>query len=479
METAAIQVVFIVVLIALNAFFVAAEMGLARIRRTRVDQLAAEGSKMAIEIQDHLNNPDRFISACQLGITLATLALGATGEEAFASELADVIRRMGMISGHALAIAQAFAFVAAFSITAFLQTVFGELIPKTLTFQRAEPILFALMWWMKLWIWLTSPFLKILNGFTGLVLRLMNIKEPPRRHFVHSGEELKMLVSASHEEGVIEEKEEEMLHSVFDFAHTVAHEVMTPRTDMICVAATATIKDFVELALKHGHSRVPIYEEDIDTIFGAVHIRDGLRALVEHKENAPVREFARKILIVPENKDVGDLLTEFKKTKTHMAIVVDEYGGTRGLVTIEDLIEELVGDIADEHEIVEEYVTEQEDGSFVIDARMSLDELNDALDLEIEDEEFNTVGGHVFGLLGREPKIGDEVEDEEVQLWVEEADRHRILKVRLMKKVKEELEKVETNGAGFPIEGSTTETGSHAKQKTDTGSHSKSIEANK
>lgn len=480
METAGIQIVFIAVLIAANAFFVAAEMGLARIRRTRVDQLAGESNKLAIEIQSHLNNPDRFISACQLGITLATLALGATGEEAFASELAALIKQSGLIAGHALAIAQAFAFVAAFSITAFLQTVFGELIPKTVTFQRAEPVLFALMFWMKLWIWLTSPFLKILNGFTAIVLRAMNIKDPPRRHFVHSGEELKMLVSASHEEGVIEEKEEEMLHSVFDFAHTVAHEVMTPRTDMICVQANSTIKEFVELALKHGHSRVPVFEEDIDSIFGAVHIRDGLRALVEHKEIAPVREFARPVLIVPENKDVGDLLTEFKKTKTHMAIVVDEYGGTRGLVTIEDLIEELVGDIADEHEIVEEYIKEEADGSFIVDARLSLDELNDMLDLDIEDEEFNTVGGHVFGSLGREPKIGDEIEGEDCVLRVEEADRHRILKLRLIRRVKEEV-KVETNGAGFPADNSTSDTGSHNKKSAgnDTGSHNKSIEANK
>lgn len=285
-----------------------------------------------------------------------------------------------------------------------------------------------------------------------------------------------------------------MLHSVFDFAHTVAHEVMTPRTDMICVSADSTIREFVELALKHGHSRVPLFEEDIDTIFGAVHIRDGLRALVEHKENAPVREFARSILIVPENKDVGDLLTEFKKTKTHMAIVVDEYGGTRGLVTIEDLIEELVGDIADEHEIVEEYIAEEPDGTYLIDARLSLDELSDGLDLEIEDEEFNTVGGHVFGSLGREPKIGDEVEGDNYILRVEEADRHRILKLRLIRK---EVESVDTNGAGFPVESgsdsatapakktaegeksSKKQTETSTKKPTDTGTHNKHMEANK
>jgi putative hemolysin len=421
------------ILVFFNAFFVAAEMGLARIRRTRVDQLVDEGNKTALVVADELDNPERFVSACQLGITLATLALGATGEATFAGEAANAITKLGLLPQDALPIARAFSYVFAFSITAFFQTVFGELVPKVYTLERAEVVLFTLVWPMRLWCKLTAPFLWVLNGFTGFIFRLFNIQAPPRRHYVHSGEELRMLVSASHEQGVLEEKEEEMLHSVFDFSDTIASEIMTPRTDMVCVPATAPISEFVDLALKHGHSRLPVYEEDIDSIFGAAHIRDALRAVTEHKGHSQVRELARKVLIVPENKDAGDLLTEFKKTKTHMAIVVDEYGGTRGMVTMEDLIEELVGDIADEHEIVEEYVQEQPDGSWVLDARISLDEVNEKLDLEIEDEEFNTLGGHVFGQLGREPKIGDEVTNERCLLRVEEADRHRIVKVRLIK----------------------------------------------
>lgn len=439
------------ILVFFNAFFVAAEMGLARIRRTRVDQLVEEGNKTAKVVQEELENPDRFISACQLGITLATLALGATGEATFAGEVADAIKSLGILPQDALAVATAFSYAVAFSITAFFQTVFGELVPKVFTLERAEMVLFALVWPMRVWCKLTAPFLWVLNGFTGFVFRLFNIQAPPRRHYVHSGEELRMLVSASHEQGVLEEKEEEMLHSVFDFSDTIASEIMTPRTDMICVPANASINTFIDLALKHGHSRLPVYEEDIDSIFGAAHIRDALRAVVENKGNSQVRELARKILIVPENKDAGDLLTEFKKTKTHMAIVVDEYGGTRGMVTMEDLIEELVGDIADEHEIVEEYVQEQPDGSWVLDARIPLDEVNEKLTLDIEDEEFNTLGGHVFGQLGREPKIGDEVATEEYTLRVEEADRHRIVKVRLIKTEGESVNGTaqnETNGTG-------------------------------
>jgi putative hemolysin len=411
-------------------------MGLARVRRTRIDQLVDEGNKAAKLVQVHLEDPDRFISACQLGITLATLALGAAGEASFADKLAALFAQWGALaswSPEVLHFARLFCFGFSFVITAFCQTVFGELIPKTWTFQRAESVLFTLIYPMEWWCWIASPFIIVLNGTTEFILRRMNVVEPPRRHFVHSEEELKMLVSASHEEGVLEPEEEEMLHSVFDFSDTVASEIMTPRTDMTCVSASSTVRQFVDLALEKGHSRIPIYETDLDSIFGAVHIRDGLRAMVEKKEQSQVRELARKVLIVPENKNLGDLLTEFKKTKTHMAIVVDEYGGTRGMATFEDLLEELVGDIADEHEVVEEFIVEEPDGTMLLDAKLPLYEANDKLGLGLDDTLFNTLGGHVFGALGREPSPGDEVKTDDYTLRIEESDRHRIIKLRLIR----------------------------------------------
>lgn len=448
------QIAIMIFCVAINAFFVAAEMGLTRTRRVRVDQLAEEGNKTAKLVQQELDDPERFISACQLGITLSTLALGATGEATFGQQAANAVARLGVIPLWAQNGVQVACYFLAFSVTAFFQTVFGELLPKNFTFDRGENVLFSVIYPIRIWCRITAPFLWALNTFTAAVFRLFRIQSPPRRHYVHSGEELRLLVSASQEQGVLEEEEEEMLHSVFDFSDTVASEVMTPRTDMICVPGNATVNDFVELALKHGHSRLPVFEEDIDSIFGAAHIRDALRAVMEHKGNSQVRELARKVLIVPENKNAGDLLTEFKKTKTHMAIVVDEYGGTRGMVTMEDLIEELVGDIADEHEIVEEFIQKQDDGSYLLDAKVPLDEVNEKLNLEIEDEEFNTLGGHVFGQLGREPKIGDEIGTEIYTLRVEEADRHRILKVRFTPKEAEVaadlavLNGGETNGSG-------------------------------
>jgi putative hemolysin len=437
--------------IGINAFFVAAEMGLTRTRRSRVDQLAEEGNKTAQLVQIELDDPERFISACQLGITLATLALGATGEAVFGDEVAAWVQKMGLVPDAALPVARNFAFFLAFSATAFFQTVVGELLPKNYTFERGEQVLFTLIHPMRIWCWIASPFLWALNKVTAAFFRLARIQSPPRRHLVHSGEELRLLVSASQEQGVLEEEEEEMLHSVFDFADTVASEIMTPKTDMVCVSGDATINEFVEVALKHGHSRLPVFEQDFDSIFGAVHIRDSLRALIENKGKAKVRELARKVLIVPENKNAGDLLTEFKKTKTHIAIVVDEYGGTRGMVTMEDLIEELVGDIADEHEVVEEFIQPLGDGTYLVDARASLDDVNERLELEIEDDEFNTIGGHVFGQLGREPVIGDEIGSTTYVFRVEEADRHRILKLKFERREPDSndgTDAAETNGNG-------------------------------
>jgi CBS domain containing-hemolysin-like protein len=433
---------------------VAAEMALARVRRTRIDQMAERGNFFAKKSIPHLDDPGRFISACQLGITIATLLLGAAGESALAEDMVGWCRSVGgdlSVPEQVIKTMALSSYIFAFVFTAFIQTIGGELLPKMLTFSRAEKVLLWIILPMHFWCVLTSPFLKVLKGTTGFLLKLMGVKDVPSIESAHTEEELKALVTASHDEGVLEPEEEEMLHSVFDFSDTIATEVMTPRIDMVCVQATCTVKEFVNQALKHGHSRLPVYERDIDNIFGVVHIRDALRALVEHKENSQVREFERRILIVPQNKNLKDLLTEFKVSKTHMAVVMDEYGGTQGLVTLEDLLEELVGDIADEHEVVEEFVTPQEDGSFLIDAKLSLEDFNERLNLEIEDDEFNTIGGHVFGQLGHEPSAGDQIETDGYILRIEESDRHRIIKLRLIYKavVSESQEKQsQTMGGG-------------------------------
>jgi len=412
-------------------------MALVRVRRTRIDELVDAGNASAILVQTALNEPQRFISACQLGITLATLGLGATGEAVFAKDLAQLVANSSQLASSSLTVissVRALIYVLAFSVTAFLQTIFGELVPKTWSFQRSEAVILSTIYPMQAWCWLTFPFIKLLQTVTAAVLKVLKIDDSAPKSFVHSEEELKMLVSASQVEGVLESEEEELIHSVFEFTDTTAGQIMTPRTDMIFVQAGTSVKELLELALKNGFSRIPVYEDSRDNVFGLVHIRDCMRAVIDGKETLPVHELVRKVLIVPENKSLSDLLPEFQKSKTHLAIVVNEYGTTIGMVTLEDLVEELVGEIADEYDVVLEMIKAEPDGSFLVDAKLSLDDANEKLGLEIVDDEFNTLGGHVFGLLGREPKPGDEIEKDGYILRVVESDRHRISQLRLINK---------------------------------------------
>jgi CBS domain containing-hemolysin-like protein len=434
---AVLEVLLLIVLISINAFFVAAEMAFVRTRHTRIDQLAEEGNRAARLAQAALNDPDRFISACQLGITMTTLILGDVGEQTFAADISDAVLAFGLphiLSVGLLHAAKVACYFIAFAATAFLQTVFGELIPKTWTYSRAETVLLVLIWPIRAWQWVSAPFLFLLNRVTSFVLGLLRVKEPPRHQVVYSEEEIKRLVSDSQQVGVLEQGEEQMIHSVFDFSDTKVEEVMTPRTSMICINGDRSIREFIDLSLQHGFSRIPLFDKDMDKIFGMAHIRDGLSALLKGKETSSVRELSRKVLIVPQNKEVSDLLAELRLTKTQMAIVVDEYGGTRGLVTIEDLVEELVGDISDEYDVVHDHISVQQDGSFIVDGGMSLYDFSERMKVNIEDEEFNTLGGHLFGVLGRAPHVGDEIEEYGCVFRIEEIDRARILKLKLTRK---------------------------------------------
>jgi CBS domain containing-hemolysin-like protein len=426
-------IILIPILVALNGCFVAVEMAFARTRRARIDQLAAQGNRAALLAQRSLESPDKFISASQLGITLATLALGGVAEHDFGQSLASALWHTGLSATPAVvsSAAKAACYVVAFSCTALLQIVFGELLPKMLTYQRAERVLLFFIAPMEYWQVVTTPILSLLNALTRSVINVLHIEEPPQRDLVNSEEELKLLVSASHEQGVLDESEKNMLHSVFDFSDAEVHEIMTPRTDIVGLPADSTTRQFIEMAINHGRTRIPVYDGSIDNITGFVHIKDALRAVHQNNPNTPVRELARRVLVVPENKNLATLLKEFNKSKTHMAIVLDEYGATCGLVTIQDLLEELVGDIADEHEIEgEEEFFRHVDGSYTIDGKLSLDSIRERTQLNISDPEFNTLAGHVFGLLGRHPQVGDEVMDSDNNKFrIEAIDGQRITRV--------------------------------------------------
>jgi CBS domain containing-hemolysin-like protein len=254
-----------------------------------------------------------------------------------------------------------------------------------------------------------------------------------------------MLVEAGEEEGVLEEEEKEMIHSIFEFTDTVVRMVMVPRIDIKAVEENEPVDELLDVIMKAGHSRVPVYEETIDNIVGVVHAKDLLRALHESGEKQiHIRDLMRPPYIVPENKKVDELLAEFKKSKIQMAIVVDEYGGTAGLVSIEDLLEEIVGDIMDEYDVEEPMMEIIDESTTIVDARMPIDEINEQMELELPEEEFDTIGGFVFGMLGREPHPGENIQYDGIDLIVEKTDGRRIQKIKIIKREPTLLERSET-----------------------------------
>jgi CBS domain containing-hemolysin-like protein len=415
----------------MNAFFVAAEFGLVSVRRTRVEELATQGHPTALIIRRALDNPDRFIAATQLGITVASLALGWIGEPALAHLFVPLLQFLpeAWIGAAAHSIAAAIAFIC---IT-FLLVVAGELAPKSIALQNPERTAFFVARPMLVISQIFRPAIWALNGAGNGLLRLMGIRPASGHERVHSVQELKMLIEASQEEGVLEAEEEQMLRAVFDLRSSRAAEVMVPRTEMVCVPADATAEELADLAEQTALTKFPVFEDDLDHIIGVVYLKDLLRPIRACQSNLTARALMREALFLPETVSVADLLAHFRRTRQHIAILVDEYGGTAGLVTLEDLLEEIVGDIGDLFEPPTPQVQHLPDGSVLLDGLMTIDEANEALNLTLSDPFYTTVGGLVMGRLDRVPTVGDEVVLEDGRrLRVEEMDGLRVARVRLI-----------------------------------------------
>ncbi|MGB9775276.1 MAG: hemolysin family protein [Anaerolineae bacterium] len=414
----------------LNAFFVAAEFGLVSVRRTRVEELAAQGHPTAFIVRRALDDPDRFIAATQLGITIASLALGWIGEPALAHLFVPLLQFLpeSWVGATAHSIAAAIAFLC---IT-FLHVVAGELAPKSIALQNPERTAFFVARPMQVIFQIFRPAIWALNGAGNGLLRLLGIRPASGHERVHSVQELKMLIEASQEEGVLEAEEEQMLRAVFDLRSSRAAEVMVPRTEMVCVPADATVEEVADLAERTALTKFPVFEDDLDHIVGVVYLKDLLRPIRARRSDLTARALMREALFLPETVSIADLLAHFRRARQHIAILVDEYGGTAGLVTLEDLLEEIVGDIGDLFEPPTPQVQRLPDGSILLDGLMTIDEANKALGLALSDPFYTTVGGLVMGRLDRVPTVGDElILEDGRRLRVEEMDGLRVSRVRL------------------------------------------------
>jgi putative hemolysin len=393
-----LELLGVAALILLNAFFVAGEYGLVTARQTRIRELGARGDRRARTVLNILSDPPRFIAAMQLGVTLTSLGIGALGEQALAKVFDPIM-------------ASVLAFALAFLIITFLHVVIGELVPKGIALQHSETVALAVSAPVRGFFVLFKPLIWVLQRSTEFVLRLFGLEPPGGDMEVYSEAELKMLLSRSREEGEIEQQEQEMLYKVFDFADKEVSAVMVPRPEVVALSVDLPPEEALAAMIESPYTRYPVYRESLDKIIGMIHVRDLFSAIVDRGiAGVELETLVRPAHIVPETKDLAALLAEFRRTNQHMAIVVDEYGDLEGIVTLEDLLEEIVGEIEDEFDLPDESVERLPDGRMRIDGTFPIDDFNEQFHRELPIEDYHTVGGFVFGLLGRAPERGDEVE---------------------------------------------------------------------
>jgi CBS domain containing-hemolysin-like protein len=434
MESGVIDVGFrlvaVLALVLANGFFVAAEFALISVRKTRIDQLLAEGSRMARPVRRALDHPDQFIAATQLGITMASLGLGWIGEPALASMLhplfASLPANISLATSHSLAVAIAFIIITS------LHIVLGVLAPKTVALQYPEKTSLIVAKPTELFLRTFKPFIRALNGMGWAVVKMLGMKPSSGHGLVHSEEELKMLVTASQEAGVLEEEEEQMLHRVFHLNEFTAAEMMVPRTEMPAVRADAPIGEVVDLVWRGRHTSLPVYRGELDDIVGIMLVPDLVRALASFPPNFNLAAIAREALTVPETMKADELLRQMRRHRTHQAIVIDEYGGTAGIVTFERVMERIVGELGGDFGTAALPIRQLPDGSFEIDGLALVTDINERFGLHIDEETYTTIGGYMLGRLGRRPAIGDAVEVEGKTLRVEAVDGLRVSRVRII-----------------------------------------------
>ena len=418
-----IEIVLIFVIIAWNAFFVSAEYAFVAVRRTRIDELVEEGSKSAKRVRRLLDDPARFISAFQVAITLSSLALGAVGEPAVSRLFEELFGNVGMLGDGAVVVISV---ILAFAIISALHVVLGEIVPKTLTLSRAESVALTVVLPVTIFMWLFWPFIWVLRGMSEALIRLMGLESPSEMRLVHSEEELKLLISASHEEGVLEAEERQLLYKVFDFAETEARQVMVPRPDVVALQVDLTPDEAIEQTLNAPYTRYPVYGETLDDLVGVVHIRHLFGARLQQSDATTLEAFVRPVPIVPETKKLDELLAEFRRTNTHMAIVVDEYGSTVGIATLEDVLEEIVGEINDEFDLPDRELIRLAPDRIRIEASFPIEDFNERFGGDLPDEDYTSIGGFLFGELGRPARPGDVVSHRNFRFTVREVDGPRI-----------------------------------------------------
>jgi putative hemolysin len=435
------ELILLAVLISLNAFFAASEIAIISVPKLHLKQMIEDGNKTAKLLFHLADDSSRFLATTQIGVTLVGFLASATAAVSLSDGLSATIEKIPIAgidqSAHGIAVA------IITIILAIITLILGELVPKSIALQHTLRIALFVARPIDLLSRIFNPLVHFLVGASNIITKPFGGK--PRRGMpIVTEEEIKTMVDASEEGGAIEEEEREMIYSIFEFGDTLAREVMVSRVDIVAIEAATSVLDAIELVTQHNHSRVPIYQGNIDNIIGVLYAKDLLKVLLEKGREASnqiqLSALVRPATFTPETKKVDELLEEMQKRRVHMAIVIDEYGGTAGLVTIEDILEEIVGEIQDEYDQAEEPMTQTvNDQEWIIDARANLDDVNDLLESEMPADEADTLGGFVYSQLGKVPLPGDEVHYKNIMLKVMNIAGRRIGKIRVTKRPEEQI----------------------------------------
>jgi putative hemolysin len=427
-----LDILIIVILTFLEGFFVAAEIALVSIRRSRVEQLVDEGNPGARRVRRLLDDPGRFLAVSQLGLTVIGFFASAFAAVSLAEGLTRVLAGAGLGEGTA----QGLALIIVTVVLALFTIIFAELVPKTLALSSPERFAIALSLPVEFFARALGPVIALLTGVTRTITGFLGANVSNEAQI--TAEELRLIVERGGEQGILEAEEEQMINAVIELGSRRVHEVMVPRIAIAAIQASATFDEAIETIIEHGHSRIPVYEETVDEILGILYAKDLLPILRDSSGPRPdLRALLRTPVYIPESMTVDDLLHEFQRRKVHIAIVLDEYGGTAGLVTIEDLLEEIVGEIQDEYDTEEPMVVRLSEDEARVDGRASVDELSELFDtqLDLEDEdEYDTVGGLIYHRIGGIPSPGDQVSVDGLMLTVETTDGRRVGKVLVVRR---------------------------------------------
>ena len=438
------QIFFIFLLIGVNAFFAASEIAILSVRQSKLKPLIEEGNKSAKIVDRYLEEPSKLLAIIQVGITFAGFFASALSAKTLAVHLANLFKKTNILIVSQFA--DSISFILITAIVAYITLVLGELVPKRMALQKSDKVALSVARPIAFISKIAHPIVKLLTNSTNLIVKLLggSIKYDSEQI---TEEEIRLMINVGEEKGIIQETETEMINSIFEFDDTVVKEVMTPRTDMVAVNVNAKIDEILDVIVEEHFSRIPVYEDTIDNIIGILYVKDLFGIIKKGGElEVSLKDMIRDAHYVSEYKKIDILFKDMQKSKNHIAIVIDEYGGTAGLITIEDLLEEIVGNIFDEYDdVVLEYEQIDSD-TYLVNGMLSLDEVNHIMDIELpEDElEFDTISGMVLSLSGKMPEVGEEVEFDGIKFRIEEVEDKRITKIKITKNhVEEEIEEGE------------------------------------